>query len=425
MRITLTALILTLLLWSVSLSSVDLQGTFLFWRGQLTQITGILAIALMGMLLLMAVRPRWLEQKFGGLDKMYKAHKAVGISAGVVVILHWLVTKSPKFLTTLDLIQLGPRPPRHGVPDPFRGFFESLGEYAFYAMLLLIIFSLVKKVPYRYFKIVHKAGAVIGLLAVAHSMYMMNSTFNWTALGIFNIAVSTFAGICILLSLSGRVGANKKYEAELVSFRALNPTVTEVELQVSATFFDLYKPGMFAFITFNRKEGGHPFTLVDADPNSCRIKFAIKALGDYTKVFTEELKLGMPVKVEGPYGKFKLPEVYDQQQVWVGAGIGITPFIAWLNDLNRRQVQYKNATLYYAVSHEDDLVYKDELAKLAKKVGIELVIHQSDKQGFMKFEQFKSTANSKFWFCGPVAMRNMIQNHIPKQQLHYEFFDFR
>ena len=117
MKTVLTLSVLVIALWMMSLSGIDLQNTFFFWRGQLTQITGEIAICLMAVLLMMATRPRWLEKVFGGLDKLYKAHKTIGISAGVMTIMHWAVTKSPGWLSALGLLTLGPRSPHHGSPD--------------------------------------------------------------------------------------------------------------------------------------------------------------------------------------------------------------------------------------------------------------------------------------------------------------------
>lgn len=55
--------------------------------------------------------------------------------------------------------------------------------------------------------------------------------------------------------------------------------------------------------------------------------FIAKALGDHTRRLRETLKIGMPVTVEGPYGCFDFEDA-QPRQIWVGAGIGITPFIA-------------------------------------------------------------------------------------------------
>ena len=65
------------------------------------------------------------------------------------------------------------------------------------------------------------------------------------------------------------------------------------------------------------------------DPKNPMVQFITKALGDHTSTLHERLKPGMPVTVEGPYGCFTFDDT-PPRQIWVGGGIGITPFIARL-----------------------------------------------------------------------------------------------
>ena len=78
--------------WLLTLPADALQQGFFFWRGQLVQLSGTLLIALLAALLLMATRPRWLEQRLGGLDHLYLLHKWCGIGAAGLVVLHWLLS---------------------------------------------------------------------------------------------------------------------------------------------------------------------------------------------------------------------------------------------------------------------------------------------------------------------------------------------
>ena len=42
--------------------------------------------------------------------------------------------------------------------------------------------------------------------------------------------------------------------------KAINGSMLAIEVKTDPAFFNLYKAGMFAFITFDKNEGGHPFT---------------------------------------------------------------------------------------------------------------------------------------------------------------------
>jgi predicted ferric reductase len=83
-------ILLSLLAWGSSLPARCLVTGFFFWRGQGIQLTACSAVALSA-LLLMATRPRWLEQRLGGLDHLYLLHKWSGIGTGLLVLLHWLL----------------------------------------------------------------------------------------------------------------------------------------------------------------------------------------------------------------------------------------------------------------------------------------------------------------------------------------------
>ncbi len=79
-----------------------------------------------------------------------------------------------------------------------------------------------------------------------------------------------------------------------------------------------HRSGQFAFVTFDPKEGQHPFTIASAwDENEPRIMFITKALGDYTDYLPEQLKIGQQVTVEGPYGGFTFDD-NAERQIWIG-----------------------------------------------------------------------------------------------------------
>lgn len=55
-------------------------------------------------------------------------------------------------------------------------------------------------------------------------------------------------------------------------------------------------------------------------------------LGDYTGGLASRLKVGDAVKVEGPWGRFDFSGDAPRQ-VWIGGGVGVTPFIARMQHL--------------------------------------------------------------------------------------------
>jgi predicted ferric reductase len=63
-----------------------------------------------------------------------------------------------------------------------------------------------------------------------------------------------------------------------------------------------------------------------------RLTLVTKELGDYRRRLPETLHIGRPVRVEGPYGCFTFDE-NRPRRIWIGGGIGITPFIARMKEL--------------------------------------------------------------------------------------------
>ena len=69
---------------------------FFAWRQVGMQYSGVLGIGVMSAAMVLAVRPVVFEPYLGGLDKMYRLHKWLGISGLVISVSHWLLAQGPK-----------------------------------------------------------------------------------------------------------------------------------------------------------------------------------------------------------------------------------------------------------------------------------------------------------------------------------------
>ena len=70
-------LVADLMVWSS-------PANFFAWRSVLMQYSGVLGIGVMSAAMVLAVRPVVFEPYLGGLDKMYRLHKWLGISGLVI-----------------------------------------------------------------------------------------------------------------------------------------------------------------------------------------------------------------------------------------------------------------------------------------------------------------------------------------------------
>ena len=63
-------------------------------------LTGILALGAMTAIMVLALRPRWVESPLGGMDKAYRLHKWLGIIAITLSLAHWLAKQSKPLIAT-------------------------------------------------------------------------------------------------------------------------------------------------------------------------------------------------------------------------------------------------------------------------------------------------------------------------------------
>ncbi|MEX1663456.1 ferric reductase-like transmembrane domain-containing protein [Thioclava sp. 15-R06ZXC-3] len=109
-------------LWLVLNPEIFFATSVFALRNPMMQFSGVLAIAAMSVAMILSLRPRWLEAKVDGLDKMYRLHKWLGIGVLVLAVFHWLWSEAPKWAVGLGLLARGERgaggATRDHRPDP-------------------------------------------------------------------------------------------------------------------------------------------------------------------------------------------------------------------------------------------------------------------------------------------------------------------
>jgi predicted ferric reductase len=414
------------------------------FRALYMQYSGVLALGAMSACMLLAVRPRAVERTLGGLDKMYRLHKWLGITALVTAVAHWWLGQGTKWMVGWGWIERRPRGPRpppvdQGVVEAFLGQWrrlaEDVGEWAFYAAALLMVLALVKRFPYRWFAKTHQLLAVGYLALAAHSVVLTKFSYWSTPLGVvmaLMLAGGSGAAVWVLL---GRVGARRRVGATVQSgehFAAIDTLSTELQLD---TGWRGHAAGQFAFVTVDRREGAHPYTMASAwDPATRRVRFVTKALGDHTRELPRLLLPGTRVTVEGPYGCFDF-EDGRERQVWVGAGIGITPFIARLEQLARRAPDQRPAQV--DLIHPTAVEEPAALARLqaaARAAGVRLHVLVDARDGRLDTPRLQALvpdwARASVWFCGPAAFgqalwRGLSAAGLARRDFHQELFEMR
>ena len=425
-------------LWLSADRSVSAPYELFTLRASLIYYSGIVAIGMMSAAMILAVRPLVFEPCLGGLDKMYRLHKWLGMSALVFSIAHWLLLQAPKWLIGLGWIE---RPARQHWPEPTsailrffqsqRGLAEGFGEWAFYATLLLIALALVKQFPYRYFFRTHRLLAVAYLFLVCHSVILMEPGY-WNEIVAPVMALLMIAGSLAALHILLRKVGQKRRAVGVIDQITYHREIRVLEIGVKIKGrWNGHQAGQFAFVTFAAKEGAHPFTITSAWNGDGRMLFVIKELGDYTKTLPTTLKVGNPVNIEGPYGQFSFSS-NKPRQIWIGGGIGITPFIARMKSL-ARQPDGKSIDLFYTTAALDEEIVS-RLQDDARKAKVTLHVLVDARDGFLNAERIVQAVPkweaSDIWFCGPAGFgrdlrRDFKGRGIPDDDFHQELFDMR
>ncbi len=430
----------TMLYW---VSLTDVERTLAPWalRKSVLYYTGIMSFLAMTIGVILAMRLRTVERWVGGLDTHYRLHKWLGIAAALFALAHWL-SKKYKWLIELGLFDKNDfvTPPdtlgffqHHHFFKPLEDLAKDLGEWALYALLVLAVLALWKKFPYRYFFKTHRILAVIYLILAFHSLILFGK-INWLSpIGLLVGALLLVGIPAALISLFQKIGASHRASGKISQIRVHEDgKVTEVEVLLT-TPWEGHKEGQFAFVTFDNREGHHPFTLSSSWKDDATLTFHIKQLGDYTRSLSHTLKVGDPVTVEGPYGRFDFA-AHPEPQIWIAGGIGITPFLSRLEALAQAPRHSRQPiTLFYSAGESDHALI-ERVQTLTDQAGIPLHLAISGQNPALTARTICDNVPDflayTVWFCGATNFGEAIQcgllkEGLPARRFHQELFEMR
>ncbi|HEY5540783.1 MAG TPA: hypothetical protein VIL41_04945 [Coriobacteriia bacterium] len=372
------------------------------------------AVVLMSANALISTRPHVLDRWFGGLDKLFVAHRFNGIAVALVITAHFVVI--PKAPIGLPLQVL-----------PITN-----------ATLLLTSIALAiaprspwrRLVPLRYSRwhLEHRFMGVFLGLAVLHSLLVHPLVLGLPVLRVWVYGVATIglAAYAFRETLETRLKQRHRYQVSAVS----HPGAGELEVCLEPVTAPLsHRSGQFAFVRF---EGGpsaeaHPFT-ISRSPAEGRLRFSIKSSGDYTAALQTHLAEGSLARVEGPYGCFD-HRLAGRRHLWLAGGIGVTPFLAFLGDLDVES----DVRFVWSVREPAEATYAEEIRVAAARLGnVRFEVHASKSSGHLELVDLKLGDVGDLWVfvCGPVAMRNAFLKQldalgVSRRRVYYEEFSLR
>ncbi|WP_373798069.1 ferredoxin reductase family protein [Achromobacter insuavis] len=407
-------------------------------RQQALYLTGVWSIGLMSLIMLLALRPAWLEGPLGGMDKVYRLHKWAGILAIGAGAAHWLIKLASTPLKAL--VGIEGRPARDAVLAMLtdsRGLAKDLGEWTIYALLAMLVITLWRRFPYHAWRIVHRAMPLAYLILAFHTLALAPAYY-WTGpTGVLLLPLMAGGAWAALLSLAGRVGQGRRVAGRVTALAQRPGDILEVTCELDARWPG-HAAGQFAFVTFERGEGAHPFTIASAPhPGRRDVTFQIKALGDYTRRLAATLPECAPVTVQGPYGPFDRPaDPAAGPQVWIAGGIGVTPFLAWLEAARDAPRAPSPVWLHYCVRDAGADPFVEVLRQRCERLdNVTLQVHSAadgQRLDAAALAQGEVAAGrvADVWYCGPAGLATALRKGLRRLgrgriHWHQEAFDMR
>lgn len=374
-----------------------------------SQYIGSAALIAMALSHLIATRAGFVEALFGPLDRSYVLHKWLGIGALAAVLLHEQIDAEIKAL---------------GRPSALNDLGESLGEQSLNGLMILIAITLLTFIPYRYWYWTHRAMGACFVLGAAHYAMILKPFSNFDPLGLYVLAFCAIGVLCYAYTLIPRNWRRGRM------YRVAGLARTGNALEISLAPEDKpirHMAGQFAFFTV--EEPGlaetHPFTISSAPRADGSLRISVAALGDYTDRLSTRLREGMAVRVQGPYGRFA-PSRSNRQQIWIAGGIGITPFMAWLDGLPKEGPQ---VDLIYTFRGEVSAPHLQKIKRLSEihpRVTLHLVDTVKSPRLDAKYvRDLIGTRAVSVSFCGPKRLRQELRGIVPARHFHFEEFEIR
>lgn len=172
----------------------------------------------------------------------------------------------------------------------------------------------------------------------------------------------------------------------------------------------------------------HPYSL-SAAPTGRDLRITVKVLGDHSAAL-RRLRPGSHVAIEGPYGVFTADRRHSDRVLIVGAGVGITPVRALLEELP----DDADVVAVLRGSTRTDLVLRDEIAEQVRDRGGRLheLVGPRERVGLdaaALTALAPDIASRDVYLCGPEPFQDALvaaatEAGVPAAHLHHESFSF-
>ena len=416
---------LALVVTAESRGALAAPGGWLLAGGRLTGFVGSYLILIM---VVMIARLPWLERAVGQ-DRLVAWHRRLGPWA------LWLIT-AHVVLITLGYARMANTGFLHQLWVFIDNYPDLLAAMVGFGLLVMAGITSIRiarrRMKYETWWAVHLYFYLALALAFAHQVVTGVAFVGHPLARVFWIVVwAATAGMVILFRVLLPVLRNFRHRLKVVAVQEEAPGVYSLtctgrhlsDLAVSGGQFFQWR-----FLTRGLWWHAHPYSL-SALPQAPYLRVTIKGLGDQSRAVAH-LQPGTRVFVEGPYGAFTHHVRGTDHVVLVGAGVGITPLRALLEDLPKGV----DATVIIRASTPEEVPHRDEVAALVQARGGRLFEVSGPRHtvelGVRTLRGMAPhLADSDVYVCGPEGFNeeliaSCLRAGVPGDRIHVEVFSF-
>ena len=383
---------------------------------------------LMLIMVVLVARLPWLERA-AGQDQLVRWHRQVSPWALGLIAAHVA-------LITLGYAQAAQSGTLREVWVLVTSYPDMLAAFAGFGLLVLAAVTSVRivrqRLRYETWWVVH-LYLYLGLaLAFSHQIATGVSFVGHPLVRDLWIMIwAATAGMVALFRVLLPIGRSLRHQLRVVEVRSEAPGVVSVicqgrqldRLPVSGGQFFLWR-----FLTRDMWWQAHPYSL-SALPRGDYLRITIKGLGDQSRA-AASLRPGTRVAIEGPYGAFTGHARTSEAVLLIGAGVGVTPLRAMLEDLPN----WTDVVVVLRASTVDDLIHRREVAELVYQRGGRLyeVVgprHQVRFDARTLSRIVPDISARDVYVCGPGGFSSEVARiarrlRVSSEQIHIEAFGF-
>lgn len=346
-------LAITSLLWLLGRLEAGDAGALWPWLAP-SQLAMLLSFACAALAIVAVVRAQALEPLFGGLDGAVRLHRRLGLWALLLLVAHVV-------LLALDALRSGA--PVWALLVPFwSAETRTIDIAVFYLLIGLGALAYDRTLRHERWLALHRLIGLLFLLGTAHAALQESTIRIYEPLRTW-IVILLLAGAAAWVYrvfLFRSFGPRYRYAVRRLRQQGadtLDLTLRPLDRRM------MYQPGTFVFLrvpSFAGQAGElHPFSL-SSSPVERDLRLSIRQVGDFTRRLSG-LAEGSEVEVFGAFGSFTpLQYAPYRRMVWIGAGIGISPFLGMLS-FERSNNDFRRIWIYYVTRRPEDAVYDAEL----------------------------------------------------------------